>query len=261
MRSQSDRAPRLWPLVITAVGVLLLLSNFRLLTFDVVQLWPLLVIALGIQLLRQGDFGLSWQGQTFGITRGSVERATLEADAGELDLNLRALRKEGRLVAGQYTARSRPSLEVQHNEATLRMRRGQTWLLSLADWEVGLARDLPWRLLLSAHLGVLSIDLSEVEIEEARLATGIGDIRLVCPGIPSGPIWARSTLGNISVEVPAHVAAAVRVRSTALSNVKASDRFSKVAPGLWVTEGYADSDGSGALSVEVESVVGDVAIT
>lgn len=258
MRSQTSRPPRLWPLVAIAVGVLLLLSNFRLLTFDVLQLWPLLVIALGIQLLRQGDLGFSWQGQTFGITRGSVERANLEADAGELDLHLRALRREGRLVAGQYTARSRPRLEVLHDEATLQMRRGETWLLSLADWEVGLARDLPWRLLLSTSLGVLNADLSAVHVEEARLATGLGDIKLVCPNQPSGPIWVRSILGNISVQVPETTPAAVRVRSTSLSNVTASSRFHQVEPGTWVTDGYEGSEA--ALSVEVESVLGDVSL-
>jgi hypothetical protein len=258
VRTRTNRPPRLWPLVAIVVGVLLLLSNFQLLAFDVLALWPLLLVALGVQLLGQGDLGLTWQGQSFGITRGSVHRATLEANAGELDLNVRALRREGRLLAGQYTARSRPRLEVQHSQATLRMRRGETWLLSLADWEVGLARDLPWRLLLSAHLGQLNADLRSLNVHEARLATGIGDIKLVCPDASSGPIWVRSTLGNISVEVPDGVEAAVHVRSTALSQVSMSDRFHETAPGLWVTDDSAREEG--VISVEVVSVVGDVSI-
>lgn len=258
LRSQTNRPSRFWPLVAIAAGVLLLLSNFRLLTFNVLELWPLLVIALGVQLLRQGDVGLSWQGQTFGITRGSVERATLEADAGDLDINLRALRREGRLVAGQYTARSRPWLDVRHNQATLRMRRDSTWLLSLSDWEIGLARDLPWRLLLSSHLGVINADLSGVNVKEARLATGIGGINLVCPDLPSGPIWVHSTVGDVSVEVPEGIPAAVRVRGTPLTDIRVSDRFREAAKGVWVTEGYDEHDADRALSVEIISAVGDV---
>lgn len=258
MRSQTTRPPRFWPLVAIAAGVVLLLANFKLLDFNVLHLWPLLAIALGVQVLRQGDLGFTWQGQTFGITRGSVETATLEANAGEIDLRLRALRREGRLLAGQYTARSRPRLDVQHNHATLQMRRGETWLLSLADWEVGLAQDVAWQLLLSTHLGEINVDLRALEIDEARVASGIGDIRLVCPDRPAGPVWVRSTLGNIKVEVPDEMQAAVRVHKTPLTRVSIDERFQEAEPGLWVTAGYEDAEEP--LSVEVVGVLGDVSV-
>ncbi|MBN1287363.1 MAG: hypothetical protein JXB47_18325 [Anaerolineae bacterium] len=261
MRSEPNRPPRFWPLIAIVAGVVLLLANFRLIDFDVLQLWPLLVVAVGLQALLQGDIGISWQGQTFGITRGSVEQATLEADAGEIDLRLRALRKEGRLLAGQYTARSRPTLEVEHNHATLRMRRGSTWLLSLADWDVGLAPDLPWSLLLSAHLGKIGADLRQLDIDEARISTGFGDIRLVCPDREAGPLWVRSTFGNIAVEIPEAMPAAVRIHSTALARVKVSERFQEMEPGLWLT---LTPDYHGAalepLSVEIVAVLGNVDI-
>lgn len=83
----------------------------------------------------------------------------------------------------------------------------------------------------------------------------------MCPRSPAGPIWARSTFGNISVEVPENMPATVRVRGTALSNINVSDRFRGAGPGVWVTDGYEATDGEGALSVEIESVVGDVHIT
>ncbi len=253
MQSQTNRPPRFWPFVVTAFGVLLLLGNFRLIEFDLRYLWPLFLIALGGQLLWRGDIGFTWQGQTFGITRGSVDEAALEADAGEIDVKLRALHKVGRLVAGQYTARSRPRLDVQQHTATVQMRRAETWLLSLAGWEVGLAQDVTWRLLLSAHLGAIEADLRMLEIEEARIATGLGDIRVVCPDRAAGPIWIRSTLGNITVEVPEGMPTSVHVRTTPLVRVKAAERFKQTEAGLWQTAGDAE-----ALSVEVVAVTGDI---
>ena len=47
----------------------------------------------------RSDLGITWQMQTFGITRGAVQVASLEACSGELDVKIRALRREGRLIA------------------------------------------------------------------------------------------------------------------------------------------------------------------
>ncbi len=264
MQSQANQPPRLWPIIAIATGVLLLLVNFKLIDFDTRQLWMLLLIALGIQVVRQGDLGVTRQGRTFGITRGSVEEAILEADAGALDIKLRALRKEGRLLAGQYTARSRPSLTVEHNHATVQMRRNASWLLSLADWEMGLTKDVPWCLLLSTHLGTIDADLRALEIDEARISSGIGDITLVCPDLPAGPIWARATFGDITIEIPDNMPAAVRIHTTALTRVKVGARFHEAAPGLWLSADYTDDDTNEdyiePLSVEVVAVLGNVDI-
>src|SRR3989304_4020183 len=119
MDAQPKRAPWLWPLALMIVGVVLLLRNFLLVDVDVTPYWPVLLVALGLQLLWRGDIAPSWQAHSFGITRGSVQSASLEIESGELDVQLRALRKPGRLIAGQYTARSRPGLTARTNHASL----------------------------------------------------------------------------------------------------------------------------------------------
>ncbi len=246
----------MWPLVITILGVALLLSNFRLLTLDLGRLWPLALLALGVQILAQGDAAFSWQTRGFRITRGKVERGVLEANSGDVDLRLSALREPGPLAAIRYTARSRPQLLIEGPEVTIRMRRMQTWWPSLADWDVYLTGDVPWRFLLSSHLGDIEADMRGLEVREARIISGIGSIRLTCPGSPAGPIWIRSLWGDVRVEVPDEVEASVRVRTSPLGRVSFSGRFSEVEPGLWVTDGSEDS--SAPLSLEISAGIGHV---
>ncbi len=239
--SQRSFALWLWPAVLVVSGILLLLHNYLLFDFDILQFWPLLLVALGIQVLLRGDLGISWASQSFGITRGSVESGTLRANSGELDLSLNALQREGRLIAGQYTARSRPQLVADGNRAILTMLRGKTWSLSMADWQIGLATDLPWKLLISAYLGEIEADMRGLIIEQAHFATGIGDLRIVVPDSPAGHIIVRSTLGDIYLTVPDNMEASLTVNgSPFFGKPTESNRWRRVSDNQYVTQGYEE---------------------
>jgi hypothetical protein len=257
----TQRSPGLWlwPIALTIIGVLLLLHNYFLLEFNILQLWPLLLVVLGLQVLLRGDFGISWAGHTFGITRGSVEAGTLRANSGELDLRLGVLEREGRLIAGQYTARSRPQLVADGSRAILTMLRGNTWLLSMADWELGLAGDLPWRLLLSSYLGEIDADLRGLIVDEAIIASGFGNIHVVGPDSPAGPIAVRSTLGDITLNIPEHMAASVTVNGSAFFGVKLlSNRWEETGPNSYQTINYAGADDP--LTITVTGTFGDLTL-
>ena len=236
MDSQPKRAPWLWPLLLTVGSVMLLLHNFLLIDFDVAPYWPVLLVALGIQLLLRGDIGPSWQAHTFGITRGSVQSASIEIESGELDVQVRALRKPGRLTAGQYTARSRPSLTVRNNHATLRMERGQTWWLSLADWDVGLANDLPWNVLASSYLGQMDVDLRGLIVDRAYVSSGLGNVEVACPPEAEGTIFARSTFGDVRLAVPTRSRAMITIKTGPFGRTRVNpDHFEQIGPGVYVT--------------------------
>lgn len=254
------RAPLLLPLLLVAAGVVLLLANFGLVpSVDLLRYWPILVILAGLQLLLRGDLGLTWQMQTFGITRGTVQTASLEANSGELDMRIRALRREGRLIAGQYTGRSRPDLDVREDHARLVMERGRAWPFSQADWEVGLAKDLPWTLAMSAHLGEMDVDLRGLNVPRADLATGIGDIKVVAsdqPDVVEG-LRARSTFGNVTLSIPEGVEGIVRIGRRPLGRTIIDEkRYLMVAPGLYATLHWEDS--SAPVYVDVASTFGTV---
>ncbi len=243
MSTSTKRTPLLWPLVLMAGGVALLLDNFWLVDLDLAPYWPILLVLVGLLILVRGDFAPSWGAHTFGITRGSVESAAIEIESGEIDVQLQALRKSGRLIAGQYTARSRPGLAVRNNRARLTMHRGQTWWLSLADWDVGLAHDLPWEILMSSHLGRLDADLRGIEIERAYVSSGLGDVSVACPVRCRGELVARSSFGDVRVSVPPRRTAIVRVQSGPFGRVRAdAARYTEIAPGLYATGDHPGQD-------------------
>lgn len=256
-RSQLRQTPFLWPVLIVIIGILLLLDNYLLLSLDVLNFWPILLIFLGLQLLWRGDFALSWQAQTFGITRGSVQSGIVEISSGEVDVKLKALTKPGRLAAGQYTARSRPNLNVRNNRAALTLRRGNTWLFSMADWDVNLAPDLPWAILVSSHLGHLELDLRGMDISRSYIASGFGDLRIVAPDRPAGPLLGRSTFGDVRLSIPEHVPAIIYVQSGPFCRViRHSRQFRQKPDQSIVTAAYVPNQP--ALEITLASTFGNI---
>ncbi len=263
----AKHAPRLWPLALMAGGIILLLDNFLLIDLDVTPYWPVLLVAVGLQLLLRGDIAPSWQAHTFGITRGSVQSAAIEIESGELDVQLRALNRPGRLIAGQYTARSRPDLRVRNNHALLRMQRGQSWWLSLADWDVGLANDLPWGVLVSSHLGQLDVDLHDLTINRAHIASGFGSVNITCPQRAESAVVARSTFGDVRVTLPERSRVRVQVKTGPFGRVKIdAERFTQIDARTYVTHFIDDNEDDIEqqvvdLDVTVTTVFGSIVVT
>lgn len=261
MPAKGSRGPWLWPLALAAVGVILLLNNFLLLgDFNVVALWPLLLVILGAAILLRGDVIPSDETRTFGITRGSVESAALEISSGEIDVTVRALQKEGRLIAGQYAANSRPAMQVSDTHTHLRMDRASTPWLSFADWEMGLARDLPWRVFISTHLGQVNLDLSNLIVQDGVIATGFGDIRLICPSEALGQLFVRSTLGNIHVITPVGYRARITVRGSRLFRTHADpNRYQQDESGAYLAR-EAD-EARPLVEITINGTFGDAYLT
>jgi hypothetical protein len=223
-------------LALVVLGVLLLLQNFLLLTgLNLLTYWPLLLAAAGFVLLLRGDWFAS-AGKSFGITRGSVVSGTLEVSAGAVDVRGRALAKEGRLIAGQFAAGARPSLSVERDHALLRFDRAATPLLALGDWELSLARDLPWDVRVSTWLGAVDLDLAGLIIQRGAVGTGLGDIRITCPQEAFEPVHVHSTLGNIRFEAPPGTSARIYVAGPRIFRTRVDTaRYEVAAPNVYVT--------------------------
>jgi hypothetical protein len=257
VRAKGSRGVWAWSLALIAIGVVLLLNNFLLLSgFNVTTLWPLLLVIVGAVILLRGDLLSGGDGRTFGITRGSVESATLEISAGEIDVHMRALEREGRLIAGQYAANSRPALSVQDTHTFLKMDRSATPWFSFANWEMALAQDLPWQILVSSSLGQVNLDLAGLIVQNGLISTGFGDIRFTSPEEALEPIYLRSTIGNITILVPPGINTRIYAQKGVFFRLHVDEnRYEQPESGI-----YAARDtrhGAPAIEIYVSGTFGD----
>jgi hypothetical protein len=192
---------------LAALGGVLLLNNFLLLgDVQLGNLWPLALVAFGLLVLVRGDLAPNDQARRFSITRGSVQSATLEISAGDVDVSLMALpaEQQERLVVGSYAPTARPSLLVNDTHAVVRMDRAEVGWNSLADWEARLVQNAPWGIYTSTSTGQQRIDLSELVLAEACLTSGIGAIRLVlpCDFLEGAQVQVRASLAALTIHTP-----------------------------------------------------------
>lgn len=257
MQTEESRGPVLWPLLFIAVGVVILLDNFLLLgDFNVAGLLPLLLVVAGAQILLRGDLVPDSSIRTFGITRGSVESGTLEISAGDIDVEIRSLQREGRLIAGQFAGESRPRLDVEANHATLQFLRSDTPWYAFVDWQIALTRDLPWQIFASTHLGQLNFDLSNLIVQEAVIATGIGDIRLVSPQEALAPLTVQSAVGTIHLITSRGYATRIYVREGLMFSVRVDEtRYVQSEPGIY--DSVDADDNAPLVEIYVKGAFGD----
>ncbi|MFN8529984.1 MAG: DUF5668 domain-containing protein [Anaerolineae bacterium] len=260
MRAKGSRGVWIGSLALIAIGVLLLLNNFLLISgFNVSALWPLLLVIVGAIILLRGDLLAGGEGRAFGITRGSVESATLEISSAEIDVTLRALQREGRLIAGQYASNARPALNVQGTHTFLKMDRAATSWLSFADWDMSLALDLPWQVLVSTSLGQVNLDMSGLIIQNALISTGLGDIRLVLPEEAFEPLYLRSAAGSITVITPPGCAARIYTQQGTFFKIHAdAARYEASQDGVHIAYTAKDAELSARMiDVYVAGTFGD----
>lgn len=262
MRSNSERAkqasrPWLWPLLLVITGIALLLDNFLLLgDFNAAALLPLLLVVAGAQILLRGDLLPSTEARTFGITRGSVQSGTMEISSGAIDVQIRALQREGRLIAGQYAAESRPDLVSDDNHAHLKMKRSQTPWVSFTDWQIGVADDLPWQVFVSTHLGKATLDLSNIVVQEALVATGLGDIYLTSPYEAFGRLHLQSSLGIIHITTPQGYCTRIETHGGRFFKTYADEkRYDSVEPNVYISKD-ADEDAP-LVEIYIRGTFGD----
>lgn len=258
-----SKGPVILPLFLVVVAGLLLFSNFLLLgDFNIVDLWPLILVVIGAYMLVRGDFVITNDSYQFKLTRGSVESATVEINSGEIDVYIGGVSQGNadRLIVGQFAPQSRPTLDVQEdNHANLVFARHRTPWLSFADWDLGLSRDLPWQIVSSTYVGQITADMSQLIIQNALFATGLGDIHLTLPCEAFETVYARSLAGTITVIVPSGIHARITVEGGRFFGISIDEnRFNEVDPGVFVTRNTYNLP---SVDVVISGTFGDVFIS
>jgi hypothetical protein len=303
-----------WGLFFLALGAVPLAVRANLLTADVAggawRLWPLLLVAIGIGILLRGSRAAAIGGLAVALTFGSIGGGMLAG--GWVDLGALACgdaRSNGTPVvsSGQLDAAAQVTLEQRCGDLNVHMSDGSTWSLSSSGddpappevsatsrqlrirsngrhgmffigmggqreaWDVGLPRgsriDLETTLdagsghldLRTGHFaslattvnaGDMRIDLDGATAPNLALTVNAGDVRVVLP--------ASSSSGSITVNagsVRLCAPAGAGLRFTTNENITSSYDFGLAglvkSGSTWTTPGFA----SAAIQVDFSTTV------
>jgi hypothetical protein len=256
MQSKSSRGLLLAAIILIALGIVLLLNNFLLISgFNVLTLSPLILVIAGAFVLLRGDLPAREGGNRFSLTRGSVEAAQLEISAGEIDTAIQPLQRKDRLIAGAFAEDSLPQLVKQDNTAFLRLARSHTPWRSFSDWTLAINDELPWSIYATASLGQINFNLSTVIVQRATVASGLGDILFTCPAEAFEPLTLRSTAGTIRVVTPPASHCVIRVHPSRVSKLVFDEmRYEQVEPNTYRSRGRAQN----RVEIDIHPIFGDV---
>jgi hypothetical protein len=247
------------PLILIVLGVVFLLNNLGWLSWDiwttVARLWPLLIIAIGLDLIigRRSPLGsilsvvlvlaiiglalsaIFWFGPGRAVISESVFHPLDGAGRAVVEIRFSV----GELRVGSSTnptALVEGSIDVYQGMA-LRQREyrrsGDEAFFALADhefpgatpgprgerrWDLRLTREVPVRLTVEAGIGASNLNLRDVRATDLDVKTGIGKTELTTPS--SGVVGATvdGGIGEVVITIPRGMAARTRV-STGIGGV------------------------------------------
>jgi hypothetical protein len=246
-----------WPLLLIAIGILFLLGNFGFIAgvswIAILNLWPLLLVLVGIDLALARRWPLAALGAEVLVVAAAVALVTAApifggdlvvfrgGDGGATDISVPragatnlSLRVNG--GAGRYRLMGGATQLVEGHSANddLRVRTsggtradvrvdqvGRDGIFrptTSADIEIRIASDVPTSLDMNSGAGEFDIDLSDVQITDARVNTGASSTRLVVAK-PKGQVQYRVNAGasSIVIAIPDGVEARVSTSGALLS--------------------------------------------
>jgi hypothetical protein len=242
-----------WPLLLIALGLVFLLSNFGIISgvswLAIASLWPLLLILIGLDIA----FARRWPLPTLaaevaviaaglalvayspnlspgifvfgnGGGPGVADVTVPRGDATQLALTLNGGATRAYHVSGGATA----LVEAHSANADLRVRtlgttradvrldqvsNGFFRTTGTGDIEIRLASDVPASLTINVGAGEFDIDLSNVRVTDARVNVGASSMRLVLPK-PSGNIDMRMNGGASNITIVVPDGVEARIATT-----------------------------------------------
>ncbi len=242
MESDNRHVKLVGPTILVGVGVILLLNNLGYISWsfwDVLNLWPILLVAAGLELLvgrrsLLGSFisalivlgliaGGVWFVGASEVTRTTAQTIEIREPRGDItaarvtlapavaQVNVKALTDSGNFVEG--TAIHRPNERV-----TQSFTGGSTARLSLKTsgsagvamgpgrryaWDFSFHPDVTLDLNIDAGMGDINLDLRTLTLESVKVNAGMGSITIRLPETGEFDVNVDSGMGTVVIEVPA----------------------------------------------------------
>lgn len=242
-----------WPLLLIALGLVFLLSNFGVISgvswLAIASLWPLLLILIGLDIA----FARRWPLPTLGAevaviaaglalvayspnlspgifvfdrdgSPGVADVTVPRGDATEVALSLNAGATRSYHVTGGAAAlveahSANPDLRVRTSgttRANVRLDQASPGFLhptNSGDIQIRLAADVPTSITINVGAGEFDIDLSHVRLTDARVNIGASSMRFVLPN-PTGNVDIRMNGGASSIAIVVPDGVEARIATT-----------------------------------------------
>jgi hypothetical protein len=268
--AQEERPNRrrgdLLPIILIAIGVLVLLGNLNWMSWssigNVLNLWPVALLALGVDMLTRGRYrtavvigalvagGLLYAadrgGTGFGSSAGaenhvvehaldSARDAQVSIETGVSTLRIGSLGGGSALVRGTVdTARGETLVDDYYRSggtAVLRLRSEQRPNVRVFGgdrrvWDLGFNDAVPMTLDISTGVGQAQLDLKDLRVSDLRVNAGVGEVRATLPSQGRLEAAFKAGVGETHVSIPQSMAARVVV-NTGLGRVNVSGDFNK----------------------------------
>lgn len=302
MYNNGKRKSLVWPLVLIGLGAILLLNNLGIVDWSIWsvlwRMWPLLVIAVGLDLILGRRSGV-WAAITvvivlamfaggFWLISGvtgtwqidpvtvSIAQELEGAESAEVHIQMGVglLEMESQAEPGDLLIEGKIDLaderdyreKVSNNDGQMIYSLSTTdtqyhpgWLFSQLDgetesWDLQLNPEVALVLNVDTGVGKTTLDLTKVQLEELDVESGVGEVAVYLPDAVGVNVSVHAGIGKTVVYLPAGTP--VRVRTdTGIGNLSLDGSFN-FQNGYYYSESYVD--GAPYMDLYVENGIGNM---
>ncbi len=299
MNSWERRGSLVGPLILIALGVIFLLTNTGYLSGDtwlvLLRLWPLLLIAIGIDILigrrslvgalialvimillfaggiwlvtaQNGPGAASVQTQNISQALQGATRANVTIGPRDSGLRIGGLQgTTGQLIQGTITLagseKATPTLSVSGDTAVYQLEVSEGIFFGLGPtnrpWDLKLTTDVPIDLTINGGVGDNNLDLSSLNLAGLVVNNGVGSTTLTLPA--RGKFSARISggLGNTTIRIPSSLAARIHL-GTGLGQTAVTSSYQHMGGNDYVSANFDTA--SDRVDMSATTGVGNLAI-
>ena len=259
---------RLWPVLLIAVGLDILVGRHSVLGSLIVLVLTVGLLAGGVWLLNS-DLGVGRAAisETVRQSREGAAQARVVIEPGVGRLDIKALPESANLVEGRIDLgkgeRAAPDFSLKGDRATFML---QTERHSFGPafwggagrrtWDLGLAPGVPLDLQVDLGMGEADLDLTGLVVSSLDVSVAMGKTTVLLP--QEGDIRGQidGAMGKIVVVVPEGVEARVHA-SVGLGSRKLPDGYQRQDE-IYTSPGYARADNR--VDLEVSLAIGSIQV-
>lgn len=231
------------PAITVAIGLLLFVDLAGLADIDafgfISRWWPLILIAVGVLILigavlpRQRGVEEHLELSTASLTSGEV---VLKFGAGELDVGTGT---PGKLITADLGGGAiRRDLGPGRIELETDLVQVFPWFGERVRWRIGLAPDLPITLRLEGGASRSTLDLAGTRVTSLTVKTGASSTRITLPReVERCDVRIEAGAAQVTVEVPTGVAARIRSQMGLGTSTIDEARFPRLGDG-WASPDF-----------------------